>query len=74
MSQIANLQKTTYYKFYRKWEGNQIRLTIFCGASSGKSPIYAQKTQDLATWMIQEGHSLIFGGGKVGLMELWQIA
>lgn len=45
-----------------------MRLTIFCGARSGKNPIYAQKTQDLATWMIQEGHSLVFGGGKVGLM------
>ncbi|MEQ9763153.1 TIGR00730 family Rossman fold protein [Streptococcus sp. ZJ151] len=47
-----------------------MNITIFCGANSGKNPIYAQKTKALATWMVDNKHSLVFGGGKVGLMGI----
>ena len=47
-----------------------MKLTIFCGASSGKNPVYAEKTKHLAAWMVANNHSLVFGGGKVGLMGI----
>lgn len=40
----------------------------FCGASTGENPVYSEKTVALAQWMAQNKHSLVYGGGKVGLM------
>lgn len=34
----------------------------------GKNPIYKEKSLELADWMAQNDHDLVFGGGKVGLM------
>ncbi|EPU13139.1 lysine decarboxylase [Streptococcus agalactiae STIR-CD-24] len=45
-----------------------MRITIFCGASTGENPVYSEKTVSLAQWMAQNKHSLVYGGGKVGLM------
>lgn len=45
-----------------------MRITIFCGASTGENPVYSEKTVALAQWMAQNKHSLVYGGGKVGLM------
>ncbi|EFR43579.1 LOG family protein [Streptococcus pseudoporcinus] len=45
-----------------------MKLTIFCGASTGSNPIYSQKTRELALWMAQNKHDLVYGGGKIGLM------
>ena len=45
-----------------------MKIAIFCGASLGNHPIYEQKSLELADWMVAEGHDLVFGGGKVGLM------
>ena len=45
-----------------------MKMAIFCGASLGNHPLYEQKSLELADWMAVEGHDLVFGGGKVGLM------
>lgn len=45
-----------------------MRITIFCGASTGENPVYSEKTVALAQWMAQNKHALVYGGGKVGLM------
>lgn len=45
-----------------------MKLTIFCGASDGKNPIYREKTSELGLWMAQNKHDLVYGGGNVGLM------
>lgn len=45
-----------------------MKIAIFCGASLGNHPIYAEKSMELADWMAAEQHDLVFGGGKVGLM------
>ena len=45
-----------------------MKIAIFCGASLGNHPLYEQKSLELADWMVAEGHDLVFGGGKVGLM------
>lgn len=47
-----------------------MNITIYCGASSGNNPIYAEKTKELGRWIASNGHSLVYGGGKVGLMGI----
>ncbi|WP_300410991.1 TIGR00730 family Rossman fold protein [Lagierella sp.] len=45
-----------------------MNITVFCGASLGNDEIYQEKTIELGLWMVKNGHSLVYGGGKVGLM------
>lgn len=33
-----------------------MRITIFCGASTGENPVYSEKTVALAQWMAQNKH------------------
>lgn len=43
-------------------------ICVFCGASSGNQPDYSQSAIELADAMLKENLSLVYGGGKVGLM------
>ncbi|HBO37715.1 MAG TPA: TIGR00730 family Rossman fold protein [Pasteurellaceae bacterium] len=47
-----------------------MNITIFCGASTGINPVYREKSIELAEWMINKNHHLVYGGGKVGLMGI----
>jgi uncharacterized protein (TIGR00730 family) len=43
-------------------------LCIYCGASAGASPRYAQAARALARAMAEDNIALVYGGGNVGLM------
>jgi uncharacterized protein (TIGR00730 family) len=43
-------------------------ICVFCGSSSGTDERYVAAARKLATKMAASGHTLVFGGGKVGLM------
>ena len=43
-------------------------LAIFCGSKSGNNPVYAQHAEELGKMIAAKGITLIFGGGKNGLM------
>lgn len=43
-------------------------LCVYCGSSIGASPIYADAARLLAKVMVDSNISLVYGGGKVGLM------
>lgn len=43
-------------------------LCIYCGASSGASPVYAEVARSMAAAMVENGIALVYGGGRVGLM------
>ncbi|MFZ3182969.1 MAG: Rossman fold protein, TIGR00730 family [Pseudomonadales bacterium RIFCSPLOWO2_12_59_9] len=45
-------------------------ICVFCGASSGSNPIYAQAAVALGRTLATQGIRLIYGGGAVGLMGL----
>lgn len=45
-----------------------MNITVYCGASVGNHQVYQEKAQELAKWMAQNNHTLIYGGGNVGLM------
>lgn len=43
-------------------------VAVFCGASFGTSAAYAQATQQLGRLLAEQGKTLVYGGGRVGLM------
>ena len=43
-------------------------LCVYCGSSSGKHPDYIAQARNFGTEMAQRGITLVYGGGKVGLM------
>jgi hypothetical protein len=43
-------------------------ICVYCGSSIGAKPIYAQAAQAFARALVQAGCSLVYGGGRVGLM------
>jgi len=43
-------------------------IAVFCGSSSGINPIYSEVSAQLGKLLAQEGISMIYGAGNVGLM------
>jgi len=46
------------------------RLCVFCGSSSGTRPVYAEAAAQLGRDLAKSKISLVFGGGRVGLMGI----
>lgn len=47
-----------------------MNVTVFCGSNCGNDPIFAERTEQLGKWIGENGHTLIYGGGSVGLMGI----
>lgn len=45
-----------------------MNIVVYCGASEGKNENYQLAARTLGQWIAEQGHTLIYGGGKVGLM------
>lgn len=45
-----------------------MKICVFCGAKPGSSPIYMQEAFAFGVELARRGHSLVYGGGRVGLM------
>ena len=45
-----------------------MRITVFCGANNGKSELYKENAIELGKWIANNNHTLVYGGGKIGLM------
>ncbi len=43
-------------------------IAIFCGASIGYDPVYAQQAKELGAFLAQRNIEIVFGGGKFGMM------
>lgn len=46
-----------------------MNIGVFCSANAGISPVFFERTRELGQWMGHEGHTLVFGGCNMGLME-----
>ncbi len=46
------------------------RLCVFCGASVGDRPVYAEQARQLGQALAGRGIGLVFGGGHIGLMGI----
>jgi uncharacterized protein (TIGR00730 family) len=44
------------------------KIAIFCGASIGFNPVYAQEAAKLGKFLAQKNIEIVFGGGKFGMM------
>ena len=45
-------------------------MCVFCGSSSGRSPVYAEAAAELGRLLVERGLGLVYGGGDVGLMGI----
>lgn len=45
-----------------------MNITVYCGARVGEMAAYRQAAEDLGSWIAKEGHTLVYGGGRIGLM------
>jgi uncharacterized protein (TIGR00730 family) len=43
-------------------------IAVYCGSSSGNQPLYTQQAQAMGEELAQRGLTLVYGGGRVGLM------
>jgi uncharacterized protein (TIGR00730 family) len=43
-------------------------VAVYCGSSSGANPLYAEQAQALGATLAAQGLTLVYGGGRVGLM------
>jgi uncharacterized protein (TIGR00730 family) len=43
-------------------------IAVYCGASPGADPVYANAARGLARALVDHNIGLVYGGGKVGLM------
>jgi uncharacterized protein (TIGR00730 family) len=47
-----------------------MNICVFCGSSVGFSSVYADSAKELGMLIGQQDHTLIYGGGNVGLMGI----
>ncbi len=43
-------------------------ICVYCGSKTGESPVYAEAARTLGAALAAEGVTLVYGGGRVGLM------
>ena len=43
-------------------------MAVYCGASKGNNSIYEESAKQLGKWLIEQQYTLVYGGGKSGLM------
>ena len=46
-----------------------MKIGVFCSANSNIDTDFFSLTRELGTWIGQKGHTLVFGGCNMGLME-----
>ncbi|NJN40987.1 MAG: TIGR00730 family Rossman fold protein [Flammeovirgaceae bacterium] len=47
-----------------------MNLCVFCGSSSGLNGIYEKTARDLSKLIGENNHTLVYGGGNIGLMGI----
>lgn len=47
-----------------------MNICVFCGSATGNNPLYARLAAEFAKLLAERGHSLVYGGGNIGLMGI----
>jgi len=47
-----------------------MNICVFCGSGTGNNSIYADSARELGKLLAKEKHTLIYGGGNIGLMGI----
>jgi hypothetical protein len=45
-------------------------ICVFCGSAPGARPIYAEAARELGTLLARSGTTVVYGGGRLGLMGI----
>ena len=45
-----------------------MKIAVFCGSSPGKNNLYREAADQLGRFLAEQGHVLVYGGGRTGLM------
>ena len=45
-------------------------ICVYCGSNAGSKPVYAERARALGARIARDGHTLVYGGGNVGLMGI----
>ena len=45
-----------------------MNIAVYLGSSEGKRPVFRKAAEDLGAWIGTSGHTLVYGGSRVGLM------
>lgn len=48
----------------------RVDVCVFCGANPGVDPVFAEVAAELGAAIAEQGHGLVYGGGRVGLMGI----
>lgn len=46
-----------------------MKVAVFCSANQNIRADYFQRTAELGKWLAENGHTVVFGGCRLGLME-----
>lgn len=49
-------------------EKKEMNITVYCGSRFGEKSVFKDMAIELGNWIAKSGHSLVYGGGNVGLM------
>lgn len=47
-----------------------MNICVFCGSAAGNHPLYASIAAEFGKLLAERGHSLVYGGGNIGLMGI----
>ncbi|MDL5048618.1 TIGR00730 family Rossman fold protein [Oscillatoria amoena NRMC-F 0135] len=47
-----------------------MNIGVFCGSATGRNSVYADAARELGFLLAQHHHTLIYGGGNIGLMGI----
>lgn len=47
-----------------------MNICVFCGSGTGRDPVFADAAKTLGTLFASNNHTLVYGGGRVGLMGI----
>lgn len=45
-----------------------MNVCVFCGSAAGSNPVYTSQAAVFGKMLAEHGHSLVYGGGNIGLM------
>jgi hypothetical protein len=45
-----------------------VKIAVYCGSSAGNDPAFGEAAYALGVWMGRNGHALIYGGSRTGMM------
>ena len=46
-----------------------MKIGVFCSANNNIDPDFFTATEEMGRWMADNGHTLVFGGCNIGLMQ-----